>query len=314
MTHTIERVTVTRLSTGADAEIVVHRLGGDTPGPTLVMFGGIHGDEAMGVEAVRRVVESIDPAEITGTLVAVPVANPFSFETMTRHTTQDGLNLNRIFPGDASGSITEQLAAALCTIIDGADYFIDFHSSGLYSTVDYAYAHDNGWELSQAYGTPLLYHHDSYPGSATDWALEHGIAAMVSELGGGGQLTEPFLERAVAGTTNVLRRIGMLKGEADVPAEQTVMTALTTLRPAKGGTLLSDYGPEHLGERIAKGTELGRVVDAGTFETLETLVAPFDPTILVLTRESTSRVAPGDYGFMVGDGATTSTVASEFGA
>lgn len=310
--HTIERLDVTRTSTGATAELVVHRLTGDRPGPTLVMFGGIHGDEAMGVEAVRRVLTSLEGAELSGTVVAVPVANPFSFETMTRHTVQDGLNLNRIFPGDAGGSITEQLAAALVGVLEGADHFIDFHSSGLYSTVDYAYLHENGREMAEAYGTPLLYHHDSYSGSATAWALEHGIGAMVSELGGGGQLTARFLDRAVTGATNVLRALGMLTGEVSpAAAEQVVMTALVTLRPSNGGTLLSDFGPEHLGERIPQGTVLGTVVDAGTFEVLETLRAPFDPSILVLTRESTSRVAPGDYGFMVGDGATTSTVAEE---
>jgi predicted deacylase len=312
--HTIESVPVTTMSSGLELAITVHRLVGAKPGPTLVLFGGIHGDEAMGVEAVRRSVEAIDLDELAGTVIAVPVANPFSYETMTRHTVSDGLNLNRIFPGDAGGSITEQIAATLITILAEADFFIDFHSSGLYSTVDYAYVHDNGRQMSEAYGTPLLYHHDSYPGSATDWALQQGIGAMVSELGGGGQLSESFLDRAVAGTQNVLRALGMKEGDVIPAPEQTVMKTLITLKPKFGGFLLSEYEPETLGSVVPGGTVLGRVVSPYTFETLEELVAPYDSTIIVLTRDSFTRVAPGDYGFMVGDGTTTSTFSEEFGA
>ncbi|HEY0247386.1 MAG TPA: M14 family metallopeptidase [Gryllotalpicola sp.] len=312
--HTIETVPVTTLATGWKLGITVHRLTGGTPGPTLVIFGGIHGDEAMGVEAVRRIVTSVDVEQLRGTILAVPVANPLSYESMTRHTLQDGLNLNRIFPGDAGGSITEQLAATLLTIIDGADHFIDFHSSGLYSTVDYAYVHDNGREMSEAYGTPLLYHHGSYPGSATGWALEHGIGAMVSELGGGGQLDQSFLTRATEGAVNVLRRLEMLPGEVVTPPVQTVMKTLITLRPRFGGILLSEFEPERLGESIPGGTVLGRVVDAYTYETVEELVAPYEQTLLVLTRQAFTRVSPGDYGFMVGDATTATTLAAEFGA
>jgi uncharacterized protein len=313
-THEIEYVPVTTMANGHRVEIAVHRLQGAQPGPRIVLFGGIHGDEANGVESVRRIVEAIDVAELSGTVVAVPVCNPYAYETMTRHTMQDGLNLNRLFPGDRNGSLTEQLAAVLSEIQEGADFFIDYHSSGLYSTVDYAYLHDEGRAMSEAYGTPLMYHHSSYPGSSTELALKAGIPAMVSELGGGGQLTTEFLDRAVAGTLNVLRAIGMLQGEAAKPqTEQRVMTVLTTLRPTRGGAMISDFGPETLGSSVPQGTVLGRVINAHTFEVEEELRAPYDPTIIVLTREQYTRVAPGDYGFMVGDGATTSSFA-EFAA
>jgi uncharacterized protein len=312
--HTIENVPVTTMGSGWDVSLTVHRLTGAQPGPTLVIFGGIHGDEAMGVEAVRRIVTAIDLDSLSGTVIAVPVANPLSYETMTRHTVQDGLNLNRIFPGDAGGSITEQLAAKLIGILQEADHFIDFHSSGLYSTVDYAYVHGPGHEMSEAYGTPLLYHHDSYAGSATDWALTNGIEAMVSELGGGGQLTDSFLDRAAWGGQNVLRALGMIPGAVELPSTpQTVMTTLSTLRPRFGGILLSNFEPDQLGVILAGGTVLGSVVNPFTFETVEEFVAPYESTILVLTREAFTRVAPGDYGFMVGDATTVTTLAAEFG-
>ncbi|HEX6444210.1 MAG TPA: succinylglutamate desuccinylase/aspartoacylase family protein [Streptosporangiales bacterium] len=301
----LTQVPVTTLGNGHRLGIAVHTVRGANPGPRMVFFGGIHGDEPMGSETVRRLVEAIDPAELTGTVVAVPVANPYSYEAGTRHTPQDGLNLNRIFPGDRQGSLTEQIAAVLAGILDGADYFVDFHSGGTHPTVEYAYIHKAGAEMSRAYGCTLLYHHAAYDGSATGWALENGISCMVSELGGGGQRTREYLERGVAGGLNVLRTVGMLSGEPTPPPDdQYIVTTLTVLRPTVGGVLLSEYPTDRLLSEVDKGTVLGRVVDPHTFETLEEISAPYQPTVLVLTREPFTRVWPGDYGFMVADGAT----------
>lgn len=308
--RTMEQVPVTTMASGAEVSLTVHTLKGPRPGPTMLLFGGIHGDEATAVEAVRRIVEAIDVEELSGTVVAIPVCNPYAYETMTRHTVQDGLNLNRIFPGDRNGSLTEQLAAVLIELQQGADFFIDFHSSGLYSTVDYAYVHSGGEILSEAYGTPTLYHHAPYPGSSSEMMLNAGIPAMVSELGGGGQGTRSFLDRSVEGTLNVLRAVGILSGEVVRPAQpQTVLTTLSTVRPTKGGAFISEHGPDAIGSTVAGGTVLGRVINPHTFAVEEELVAPYDKTIIILAREEYTRCAPGDYGFMVGDASTTTNLA-----
>ncbi|MFG1709480.1 succinylglutamate desuccinylase/aspartoacylase family protein [Nonomuraea sp. M3C6] len=302
---TVEQIPVTTLASGHRLELTVRTLRGASEGPRMVMFGGIHGDEPMGSETVRRLLEAIDPAELTGTIVAVPVANPYAHQALTRNTPLDGVNLNRIFPGSRGGSVTEQLAAVLCEILDGADYFIDFHSGGNFATVEYAYIHDAGAEMSRAYGTSLLYHGHPYIGSATGWALDKGVRCMVSELGGGGQRIEEYLKRGIDGTRNVLRTIGMLPGEpVPPPADQVIVETLTTLSPSVGGTVLSDFGAVRLGERVPKGTILARVVSPYTSEELEVITAPYEPSILVLGREHLTNVAPGDYGFMVADGAT----------
>lgn len=313
--HTVETVPVTRMDNGHDLALTVHRLTGARPGPTLVAFGGVHGDEAMGPEEVRRIVTSVDPAELAGTIVAVPVANPYAYQAMSRFTPQDGLNLNRIFPGDRNGSVTEQLAAVLAGIMLQADYFVDFHSSGLYSTVEYSYIMDDGRQMATSFGAGLLYHHEPYEGTSNAWAIKNGISSTVCELGGGGQLTDAFLAKAVRQGRNMLKGIGMLEGEPESPtARQTVMTELVTLRPTRGGAMISHFTPDRLGEVIKGGTVIGEVVDPYTFETVEQLVAPYESSILVLTREGYTRTAPGDYGFMVGNAATTTTVDELFGA
>ncbi|MHB1873437.1 MAG: succinylglutamate desuccinylase/aspartoacylase family protein [Streptosporangiaceae bacterium] len=304
--YTVERVPVTRLSNGHDVELVVHVIQGAMDGPKLALFGGIHGDEPLGTEAVRRVLQQIDPEQVNGTIVAVPVSNPYAFAAGKRVTPEDGLNLNRIMPGDSDGSVTEQLAAKLAAILDdGCTHFIDYHSGGNSACVDYSYVHEAGAEMSRAYGCKILFDHDSYVGSATDYALERGIRSMVSELGGGMHDTERYLDKAVTGTFNVLRTIDMYAGAASAPpADQVVVTALTVLRPRVGGLLQADVGADHIGEVLPAGTVLGRVVDPYTFEELQVISAPYDPTYLVLSRSSVTQVSPGDYGFMVADGAT----------
>jgi predicted deacylase len=303
--HTIEEIPVTTLASGHRLALTVHTLTGAQEGPRMVLFGGIHGDEPLGSETVRRVLQTVDPAALKGTIVAVPVANPYAHQALTRNTPLDGVNINRIFPGNASGSVTEQVAATLCGILEGADHFIDFHSGGNFATVEYAYIHDAGAEMSRAYGCSLLYHGTPYGGSATGWALEQGIHCMVSELGGGGQRIDAYLTKGVDGTMNVLRTVGMLPGEpTPPPADQVVVETLSVLAPTAGGVMLSDFGVDRIGERIPKGTVLGRVLSPYTFEELEVISAPYEPSILVLGRESMTNVAPGDYGFMVADGAT----------
>lgn len=309
--YSVERIPVTRLSNGHDVELVVHVIRGSKDGPKLAMFGGIHGDEPLGTEAVRRVLQKIDPEQIAGTIVAVPVANPYAFEAGRRVTPADGLNLNRIMPGDSEGSLTEQLAARLTEILDdGCTHFIDYHSGGHLACVDYSYVHEAGAEMSTAYGCQILYDHESYVGSATDYALKRGIRSMVSELGGGLYNTEYFLDRAVTGTFNVLRAIHMCDGEVSAPREdQVVVTTLTVLRPRLGGLLQAEVGPDRLGEILPTGTVLGRIVDPYTLEELQVLSAPYDPTYLVLSRCPVTQVSPGDYGFMVADGATAKPAA-----
>lgn len=309
--YSVERIPVTRLSNGHDVELVVHVIRGSKDGPKLAMFGGVHGDEPLGTEAVRRVLQQIDPDQMAGTIVAVPVANPYAFEAGKRMTPVDGLNLNRIMPGDSEGSLTEQLAARLAAILDdGITHFIDFHSGGNLACVDYSYVHEAGAEMSRAFGCQVLYDHESYVGSATDYALKRGIRSMVSELGGGQHDTGYFLDRSVSGTFNVLRAIGMLDGEVTAPREdQVVVTTLTVVRPRVGGLLQAEIGADRLGEILPAGTVLGRIVDPATSEELQVLTAPYDPTYLVLSRSPVTQVTPGDYGFMVADGATAKPAA-----
>jgi predicted deacylase len=107
---------------------------GAKPGRTFFIVAGVHGDEYEGMEAIRRVVPKLDPAAMAGSLVAIPVANPFAYEARARIAPWhiDSLNLARVFPGDPAGMPSRRLAAALLDLVERNvgpdDLFLDFHS------------------------------------------------------------------------------------------------------------------------------------------------------------------------------------------
>ncbi len=220
-------VPVTTLANGHDLGLTVHTLTGERDGPRLGLIASVHGDEPMGVETLRRLLEGVaSEPELADTITAVPVANPYAHMALTRNTPLDGANLNRIFPGSRNGTITEQTAHTLRELFVGhVDYLIDFHSGGNLACVDHAYIHDDDAELSKAYGTELLYRGPGYPGAFGDLIRTEGIPTVVSELGGGSQRIAHLLERGVRGGFNVLRHLGMLKGEPERPKQQRIVQA-----------------------------------------------------------------------------------------
>src|SRR4051794_11472753 len=253
------RVPVATIANGHTLELVTHTIrGGAGDGPRLGLIAGIHGDEPLGVETIRRFVAELDPASFSGSLFVLPVANPYAFQALTRNTTLDMSNLNRIFPGDPDGMLTDQLAHAIVQqIVPNSDYLIDFHSGGNLATVDYVYLHDD-LGLAEAFGCEILFHGPSFPGSLGYHAREHGVPTVVSELGGGQQLNEHYVQKGLRGIRNVMKKLRMLPGEPERPERQVVVNELIVPRPPPGGLMLWEVGPSRLGEPVAKGTVLGR--------------------------------------------------------
>jgi uncharacterized protein len=304
----VDRIPVAEIANGHRLELVIHRLSGANEGPRLGLIGGIHGDEPLGIETVRLVMTAFAEEEFKGELIALPVANPYAFQSLTRNTPIDMNNLNRVFPGDPDGMLTEQLAYAICEhFLPRCDYLIDFHSGGNLATVDYVYLHDEG-TLAKAFGCEILFRGPSYEGSFGNYARGTGVPTVVSELGGGQQRNEYFLEKGVRGTRNVMKALGMLDGPPDVPPRQQIVEEMTLIRPHQGGLMLSTVDATRLGESVPHRAELARVVSPYTFEELESMAAPFDPTVLVLVREPVTKVDPGDYAFIVANGATATQI------
>lgn len=297
--HAMRWVEVGTLASGLPLRVALHDIRGAHPGPTVGIVAGIHGDEVAPIEAIRRLVAELDVDELTGRLVVVPVANPLAFASHTRHTAQDMQNMNRVFPGDSEGWLTEQLAYRLVEeIIPELDALIDMHAGGAMPTVDYVYIiNDEG--LSAACDTRILYRGPGYVGTFSNVAAERGVRTVVTELGGGIAADNEYVERNLRSLRNALRYLGVLPGEVVDFGPQTVVEELQVIRPHAGGLLVPEVNAGQLGQTVPLGALLGSVYNPQTFELLEELHAPFDPTIMILTRHAVTRAEVGDYAFMV---------------
>jgi len=303
---TYTSVPVATLASGAEVRIPIHEVRGQAgDGPTLGLTACLHGDEQVSTEILYRFLLGLDPAALKGRLLVVPVVNPLAFEAVTRHTPLDMQNLNRVMPGGGEGFFTHQLAEALVGhVLNKLDYYVDFHAGGVYPTVDYVYI-SNAEALSRAFGSPILFRPPGgygYGGSTASYTVGKGVPTVTVELGGGTVDQTAYVRRGVAGILNIMRTIGMLAGDPVPPPPQTVLRTLLTLRPRAGGWLVPEVTA--LNARLAKGTVLGRTLSPYSFEELEVLRAPFDPSLTVLVRLQPCRINPGDFGYMIGDLAT----------
>jgi predicted deacylase len=298
----LEWIDVTTLASGMPLRLPLHRIVGAQPGPALGITASIHGDEYLPIEVVRQIVTQMDPTQLRGTILAMPVANPLSFEAQTRNVPIDMLNLNRVFPGDRDGWLTEILAAVITEkFVPQIEYLIDLHAGGAQPTVDYEYIlNDEG--MSRAFGFPVLYRPSKlYGGTLSDAALPR-VHNIVVEMGGGMLANDSYIERGVRGVYNVLRYLKMLPGEPEVPEKQTVITEMRVMRPHLGGLLYPGVTLKDINQIVPRDTLLGTVISPYTFETLEEMRAPFEKTLMILLRGAITKVHPGDYAYMVANG------------
>lgn len=299
-TRTYRPLRVATLASGTELILPLHEVVGTRPGPTLGISAGIHGEEAVGVEIVYRFLHTVDLGDLAGRLLVLPVANPFSFAAITRATPIDMVNLNRVFPGNPNGQLTEQLAFQMVEgFLKKIDYYVDMHAGGAYPTVDYVYIL-NAEHLSRAFGSPLLYRpRESLSGTSVSATRELNIPSVVVELGGGDVDQIQYVARGIRGLVNILKTLQMLPGEPAPPPAQTVLREIAILRPHQGGLLLPEV--TQLGALVRKGQVLGRIVSPYSFEELEVMRCPFDEGIMVLTHLTANVVEPGIYGYMVGN-------------
>jgi predicted deacylase len=298
-------VPVTTLADGQELVLPVHRLEGGAPGPTLGLIALLHGDETLSHEIVRRVLVDVPVADLRGTIVAVPAAYGPALEALTRNSPIDMLDLNRSFPGDPDGWLTEQLAHVITEhFLPELDYLLDLHSAGIFPTVDYVYVADGERELALALSLGCEHVYvaaEPHLGGLAGFARTRGITTAMLEIGGGLVADEPLVEKGVSAVLGALRHTRMLSAEPEPPRRQVVFEEMAWLRPRAGGILYPAVGVDRLGTTVGRDELLGRVVNPLTYEVVEELRCPFHRGLLVLLRASLSRVNPGDFAYMLGN-------------
>lgn len=211
---------------GSLAELAGIVVRGATTGPTLVVTAGVHGDEFEGMAALREVADALIPLRLRGTLVAVPVANPPAFEAGLRTNPDDHQDLARVFPGDPTGTVTEQIAHVLTNrFIRHANFYCDLHSAGQY----YAMPAMTGYQLrpepllsqqrqaALAFGLPLIWGTPALPGRSLSAAGELGVPAIYAEITGEGRCRPADVASYVQGLERLMATLNMIDRPPGVP-------------------------------------------------------------------------------------------------
>lgn len=264
-------------------------ISGAKPGPTLCITAGVHAAEYPAIDAVLRTITILDPAELSGTVIAVPVVNTPMFRARSAFLSPiDGLNLNRTFPGKEDGTISEVMAHVLLNeVVALADFHIDCHGGDVpevlwpyagYAMTGNAAVDERGEAMARLYSPRIvaLYREGSdlppTPGSLTNAAAHRGVASMLAESGSAGGLDPRDVQTHMYGIQNIMRFFNMVPGQPVIPGKRLMAAGQFIVYARKGGLLRLSIG---IGEEIKKGQQLAEVCDVFG-KVVETVVAPAD--------------------------------------
>ena len=212
--------------------IPVTVLRGAAPGPVLALIAGTHGYEYPPITALQNLRTTLDPDALRGTVLMVHVANVPAFLGRTVYVSPvDGKNLNRVYPGNLAGTLSDRIAAIITAeIIERSDYLIDLHAGdGNEALRPYVYMPETGDAefdraargLAQAFGLDTIVI-DRAPVTAPDaavltdmTAISRGIPAITTETGLLGGNEPQLVALAERGVRNVLRHLEMLDGAVE---------------------------------------------------------------------------------------------------
>jgi predicted deacylase len=200
---------------------------GQRPGPVVAFVAGSHGTEYSSIVALQQLIPRIEPRQLTGTVIVVPIINIASFETMTPHLNPvDRKSMNGNYPGDVNGTQTQRALAMINSqVLMPADVVVDLHGGDLDENLrPYSYwfrggraAQDSAsLKLVMAFGLDHIIVTDVDPNAAnagrslSGQALVRGKTVLVAEAGRSGMVAPSDLTSLVDGSLNVLGALKML--------------------------------------------------------------------------------------------------------
>ncbi|MEO8306290.1 MAG: succinylglutamate desuccinylase/aspartoacylase family protein [Betaproteobacteria bacterium] len=196
-------------------------------GPTLLLTGGVHGDEYEGQITVSRLAQTLPLEQLSGRLILIPAVNLPAALNGTRLSPIDGRDLNRCFPGNPAGSFSEMLAHFIdSNVLPHVDVSVDLHTAGhshecvpstnMHYVADAA-LRERTIAAAAAFGAPY---------NVVFWGVDEGatltssverrkILSLGTEIGGWGRVSVEGVRLGERGARNMLKHLGMLPGKPE---------------------------------------------------------------------------------------------------
>ncbi|MCD8148232.1 MAG: M14 family metallopeptidase [Clostridiales bacterium] len=264
---------------------------GKDSGKRICIVTGTHGDELEGqyvcYEVLRRIRERKEL--LTGTVDIYPAMNPLGIDSLTRGIPAFDLDMNRLFPGNRDGSMTEYVAAEICKDLDGADVCLDIHASNIFLTeMPQARINVNTSEklvpMAKKLNLDFIWVHAA--STVLESTLAHtmnsrGVPTIVVEMGVGMRITKEYGDRLTDGIFHLM--YDMEIWQEDVPVSHKPVVSedgkVSFLNAAHSGIFIKNA--MH-GDRVKTGDFIGSIVNPMTGEELDHVTSPVDGLLFTI--------------------------------
>ena len=276
-------------------------------GPVLCMTGAVHGDEINSIETIRRVMHSLQPEKLAGTVIGIPIVNQMSFRRSSRYL-PDRRDLNRYFPGTPNGSSASRIAYSLFSqVIRHCNALIDMHTGSFNRTnIPQLRANlnqDSIKALVKQFGDIVVLHSEGSVGTLRREASNIGIPSVTLEAGEALRIQEDVIDTGVKHMNTVLTNMKMVKRPFFWSNPQPAYMASRWLRAESGGIFIS---ARNAGDKVVSGDQLGTIIDPITNKE-NVIYAEFDGKIIGMALNQV--VLPGYAVYHIG--MDTSTIAKK---
>lgn len=197
---------------------------GAKPGKRAVLVSGVHGDEMSSIHTVQTVMNQLDPAQMSGTVMAVTDVSRPAIESMQRRWPNQGrgidlIDMNREWPGNENGATAPSRHAGLLfnrLLRPNADFAIDFHTGTTgFEVTAFNIAGMDVPEVKamvELYPVGQIFDNHVYPGVLHNAFMDVGIPSFTPEIGAARVLDLEMISLFVEGTMNVLKHHGIVSG------------------------------------------------------------------------------------------------------
>jgi len=262
---------------GSDAatSIPVIVVSGAKPGPVLALVSGSHGTEYASIIALEKVIPLLDPAQVSGTVIILPLVNIPSFEQKVPHVNPvDGKSMNRFYPGKQDGTQTERVSYMITKqVVERCDYLVDYHGGDLDENLrPYSYWPKTGnakqdattHDMVLAFGLDNIIVWSDRPKDPNasryldNTAGTRGKPAIAVEAGYSGTVQPDDVAALVNGTLSLMRYLKMLPGAPTMVEHPVWFGKIDTVASDQPGVF---YPLVQRGTYVEQGMKLGYVTD-----------------------------------------------------
>lgn len=254
---------------------------GKKDGPILGITAALHGNELNGISTIFKLIEDIDPRDLSGTLVLVPISNVPGYLMNNRYFS-DNVDLNRIMPGKQEGNTSQLYAYNLIhKIINRFDYLLDLHTAS-HGRVNSLYIRadldsDDTRTLAYLQNPQIIVKKYDEEGTLRGWANENGIPSVTIEIGNPNAFQHSLIDETLEGIMNTMKHLNMINGKVkDLLKDATICDHSYWIYSKKGGII--DVLPK-LADNVKKGELIAKVYNVFG-EVKEEIIADKDGIVI----------------------------------